>query len=263
MSENLLTPDISGSIVEQFGLRSPVDTSMKGDERVIAVLAKKVDDLAKELYEVKKEKLLKETHLPLEVLEHLGLPPNPPTPLKRGRGYRPLMAHEIIEAKAIIRGKKGFVNEAMVARYLRISFITYKKYARRYNLWEPNPNLKGKKGLYDPERGRYPLSEILLGKYPEYPVFRVKDKLIRSKIKEPKCELCGFHEKRILDGKIPLLLNFMDGNEKNHALENMKLYCLNCTFTSGRGYIRSGQHYFDTDWLQDGKKSSAEESNRW
>ena len=89
MSENLLTPDISGSIVEQFGLRSPVDTSMKGDERVIAVLAKKVDDLAKELYEVKKEKLLKETHLPLEVLEHLGLPPNPPTPLKRGRGYRP------------------------------------------------------------------------------------------------------------------------------------------------------------------------------
>jgi hypothetical protein len=104
-----------------------------------------------------------------------------------------------------------------------------------YGLWNPKPNIRGQRNIFDPERGMYPLSEILQGMYPEYPVYRIKDKLIRSGVKEPKCELCGYHEKRVTDGKIPLILNFMDGNEKNHLLDNMKLYCYNCTFTSGRG----------------------------
>lgn len=253
----------SGSIVETFGLPTPHDLSVKGEERVIAVLARKVDELTRELHEVKKERLLKETQLPPEILEQLGLPAKPPSRLKRGRGYRPLMAHEITDAKKAIMEKRGFYNEAMIARYLGISYITYKKYAKMHNLWEPKPNLRGQRNMFDPERGKYPLSEVLEGKHPDYPVFRIKDKLIRSGIKEPKCELCGFKEKRVIDGKIPLILNFMDGNEKNHLLENMKLYCYNCTFTSGKGYVRSGIHYFDPDWLQDGEKDAAEEPVRW
>jgi hypothetical protein len=263
MPENLETINSSGSLVESLGLRSPVDLSMKGGERIIAVIAQKVDELTKELHEVRKDKLLKETQLPPEILEQLGLPVNPPSRLKRGRGYRPLLAHEILEAKKAIVSKKGFFNEAMVARYLNVSYPTYKKYARLLGVWEPNPNIRGKKTMFDPERGHYPLSEILLGKHPDYPVFRIKDKLIRSQIKEAKCELCGFREKRMVDGKIPLILNFMDGNEKNHALENMKLYCYNCTFTSGKGYVRSGIHHFDPDWLQDGEKEAANETARY
>jgi hypothetical protein len=132
-----------------------------------------------------------------------------------------------------------------------------------YGLWEPKPNVKGERNIFDPQRGKYPLSEVLQGKWPDYPVYRIKDKLIRSGIKAAKCELCGFSEKRVTDGKIPLILNFMDGNEKNHLLENMKLYCYNCTFTSGRGYIRKGNHYFDPDWLQDGDKDFSEEGVRY
>lgn len=249
----------TGSIVKEFELPSPSHFELTGESRVLSVLAKKVDELSKELYEVKKERLLKETQLPPELLEQLGLPPQPPPKLRRGRGYRPIMAHEILAAKEALKSKYPEINEAMVARYLGISYDTHKKYARMHGLWEPKPNIKGVKGIFDPERGRHPLSEILMGKYPEYPVFRIKDKLIRSKIKEEKCELCGFKEKRMVDGKIPLILNFMDGNSKNHILENMKLYCYNCTFTSGRGYIRSGAHYFDPDWLQDAEKDVAEE----
>lgn len=264
MPENpQIVNETSGSIVESLGLPTPHDYSLKGDERVVAVLAQKVDELSKELYDIKKEKLLKETQLPPEILEQLGLPPQPPPRLKRGRGYRPLMAHEILEAKKVIKEKRGFVNEAMVARYLGVSYLTYKKYAKLLSLWEPRPNLKGQRNLFDPERGKYPLSEILLGKYPEYPIFRIKDKLVRSGVKEPKCENCGYKEKRITDGKVPLLLNFMDNNPKNHALENMKLYCLNCTFNCGRGFIRRGNHYFDPDWLQGGEKDAAEEPVRW
>jgi hypothetical protein len=151
----------------------------------------------------------------------------------------------------------------MAARYLGVNYFTYRKYAKMYGLWNPKPNIRGQRNIFDPERGKYPLSEILQGMHPEYHVFRIKDKLIRSGVKEPKCELCGYSEKRVIDGKIPLVLNFMDGDEKNHKLDNMKLYCYNCTFTSGKGYIRKGVHHFDPDWLQDGDKSYADEAVRY
>lgn len=249
--------NMSESLIESFDLPSPQDTSLKGEERVLSVLAKRVDELVQAVYEIKNEKVIKETQLPPEVLEHLGLSPNPPTKLKRGRGYRPILAHEILDAKQTLLKSRPEINEAMVAKYLGISYITYKKYAKMYNIWEPKPNIKGKKNIFDPERGKYPLRQILEGKWPNYPVFQIKRKLLQSGLKENKCELCGYKEKRIGDGKTPLILNFLDGNPKNHLLENMKLYCYNCTFTSGKGYIRSGNHYFDPDWLQDAGKLGA------
>lgn len=254
---------LSGSIFKTFELASPSDYAIKGEERVISVLARQVDHLTKELYEIKKEKLLDETQLPSELLEQLGVTSTPPRRFKNGRGYRPLLSHEILEAKRILVEKKGFFTEAMVARYLDISFPTYKKYAKMYNIWDPKPLLRGKRGYFDPDRGKYPLNEILEGKHPNYPVFRIKDKLIRSGIKKPQCELCGFNEKRFTDGKVPLILNFLDGNPKNHKLENMKLYCYNHTFTSGKGYIRRGNHFFDPDFLQDGNIDDARKPARF
>jgi len=241
----------TSSIVESLGLPTPHDYALKGTDRVISVLAQKVDELTKEIHEIKKEKILKETQLPPEALEQMGIPQEPPPRIKRGRGYRPLLAHEISEAKEQV--KKIFpngYNEAMVARHMRLNYFTYKKYARMYNLWSPSPNIKGKKNILDPERGKYPLSEILQGKYPNYSIFRIKDKLIRSGTKKEECEKCGWHERSVANGKVPLFLNFMDDNTHNHMLENMKLYCANCTLTCGRGYFRSGRKYFDPDWLQ-------------
>jgi hypothetical protein len=206
---------------------------------------------------------LDETKLPPEILEQLGYPKRPPSRGGRGRGYRPILVHEILEAKKTLKEKKGEINEAMVARYLNMKYATYKKYARLYKVWEPKPLLKGKVGIFDPEKGRHPLKEILEGKHPDYPVFRIKDKLIRSGIKPPRCENCGFHEKRITDGKVPLVLNFLDGNQKNHLLENIKLYCYNCTFVCGKGYLRRGNHFFDPDFLQGADKTQANEEVRW
>jgi hypothetical protein len=77
------------------------------------------------------------------------------------------------------------------------------------------------------------LSEILEGKHPNFPIFRIKDKLIRSGVKKLQCENCGMAERRLTDGKLPLLLNFKDGNTKNHLLDNMCLLCYNCSFLGG------------------------------
>lgn len=258
MPENVINNETSSSLVQILGLPTPHDYALQGEERVLAVIARKVDELAKELYEVKKEKLLKEVQLPPELLEPLGLTKDPPSMTKKGRGYRPILAHEIIEAKNVLAKKHPEVNESMVARYFGVSLITYKKYAKMYNLWDPKPSIKGIAGVFDPEKGLHPLSEVLQGKFPNYPVYRVKEKLLRSGVKEAKCELCGYKERRVTDGKVPLILNFVDGNPKNHLLENLKLYCYNCTFTCGRGYVRSGEHYFDPDWLQGAPKIVSE-----
>ena len=37
-------------------------------------------------------------------------------------------------------------------------------------------------------------------------------------------------KKRVLDYRAPLLLNFIDNNKKNFALDNLEMYCYNCYF---------------------------------
>lgn len=143
------------------------------------------------------------------------------------------------------------------ARRLGISYPTLKRYARRYGIHTTKgfPIKKGeKRGPINPFLGRYPITEILEGKHPNFPIHRLKDKLIRSGTKKPECEQCGFSERRSTDGKLPLLLNFEDNNNKNHKLENMRLLCYNCTFNCGKGYITRGPNVFDPDMLQDSKK---------
>jgi hypothetical protein len=142
---------------------------------------------------------------------------------------------------------------------LGVTYATYKKYARLYGVhnlinFPPPKGIRPIGCLTNPNKGRYPIDEILQNKWPDFPIHRLKDKLIRSGKKESCCEQCGFKERRITDGKIPLLLNFEDDNHKNHSFENLRILCYNCTFTSGRGYITKGHKIFDPDTLQDSKK---------
>jgi hypothetical protein len=168
--------------------------------------------------------------------------------LKRGHGARPLLQSEIAAAQAVSKSARE------AARKLGVNYLTYRKYARMYNMHNLlNPYNRGIKKDVNPEFGKYPISEILDGKHPNYPVYRLKDKLIRSKKKDACCEMCGYRERRVVDGKIPLLLNFEDGNPKNHKVENVKLLCYNCTFVAGKGFIKRGQKQFDPDVMQGSK----------
>ena len=44
------------------------------------------------------------------------------------------------------------------------------------------------------------------------------------------CSVCSFHERRVSDYKIPLLLNFKDNNKNNYRKENIELLCYNHYF---------------------------------
>ena len=174
------------------------------------------------------------------------------------KSRQPLLESEIKEALE----KSTSALEA--AKRLGVTYPTYRKWADKYGIhktpgWpiKKGKNTRPKKGPISPFKGKYPIHEILEGKYPDFPVHRLKDKLIRSGIKKCECEQCGYCERRLTDGKIPLLLNFEDGNFKNHKLENIRLLCYNCTFTNGRGFLTKAPKYlkhFDPDMMQGSRK---------
>lgn len=168
------------------------------------------------------------------------------------KGYfsRPILESEIKAAQSISRSAKE------TARNLGVSYNTYKKWAKRYGIFETvknKPGLKIPKPHRDPTRGAYPLDDIIAGKHPNYPTFKFKDKLFKSGYKKEECENCGWTEKRITDKKGPFLVDYIDGNPYNKSLENIRILCLNCTHNL-RGYISRGKadlhHNLDLDKIQ-------------
>jgi hypothetical protein len=239
------------------GSLGSLNYDVTGNERIVTVLIKKVDELTSKVHDLETKKIIEETQLPPEILEQNGLLPIKTLKLKRGKGYRPILRSEIEEAV------KQSPFTAQQARYLGISHGTFRKYATLYGLYNPKPNEKGKRNLYDPNRGKFPLKDILENKFPDIAEWTVKDKLIRSEIFPPKCNICGYDKRRITDKKICLLVDHKDGNRKNFAVENLQLLCLNCTFECGRGYIRRGKHLFDPDWIQGARIDNIDKTSRW
>ena len=116
------------------------------------------------------------------------------------------------------------------ARYLNVSYIHYKKWAKLYesdthdNLFEQHKNQSGK-GIpkFLKSTGKEPaLIDIIEG--------RVDASLITEGYLLEECAMCQFKERRVLDYKMPLLLHFKDGNKKNYRKENIELLCYNHYF---------------------------------
>ncbi len=232
MDENLQMVD-SGSL-------SPQITDSSPEEKNISHIKNELQDLKELVRKLQIQQLSKDLQLPVDVIENSNeIPVIRRT--KRGKGSIPILESEIREAQSKTQ------TAADAARYLKIHYFTYKKYAKLYGVWKTNVHYKREGIILNPEKGRYPLSKLIAGEFPNYPVYRLKDKLIQGEIKKPECEQCGYKERRITDNKIPLILNFEDGNHKNHKLDNIKLLCYNCTFCSGKGYIRRGRKYHEFD----------------
>jgi 5-methylcytosine-specific restriction endonuclease McrA len=74
------------------------------------------------------------------------------------------------------------------------------------------------------------LDDVLNGKYPNYPVWKLKKRLLLNSYMEEKCNNCGFCERRVTDHRVPLILDFLDGNRKNFTYDNLRMLCFNCSF---------------------------------
>jgi len=234
----------------QQEVTSSLTYETKGENRLVTVLYKKVEQIERELYDLKVKKILDETQLPLELLAHNNLLPSIPRRLKRGRGYRPILRSEIEEAK------KYSIFGSQQAKFLGVKLPTYRKYAKLHGLWEPQPHAKGRDQQHNPNIGKYPLPRILTGEFDGNPAvsdWMVKRKLLRSGTFPECCNICGYNKRRITDKYVSLIVDHKDGDKSNFKLENLRLLCWNCTIECGRGYLRRGFHTFDPDWRNDAK----------
>ena len=125
------------------------------------------------------------------------------------------------------------------ARFLKIGYDTFKKYAEMYidsatgkTLFELHKNKPGK-GLRrrtPPKYYRSKLEDILAGNHPKYDRIKLKRRLLRSGEFRECCDICGFDERRITDYTVPLILDWIDGDNTNHLRENLRFVCYNCYY---------------------------------
>tara|TARA_R110000868_G_scaffold268036_1_gene527274 strand:+ start:1232 stop:1876 length:645 start_codon:yes stop_codon:yes gene_type:complete len=124
------------------------------------------------------------------------------------------------------------------AVYLKVSFPTYKKYAKLFkdkngaSLFDLHKNQSGR-GMIKPREDdrKFKLDDILMGKHPTYPKDKLFRRIIASNYMPEKCSHCNYHTRRATDLKIPLLFHHINGNVTDHRLDNLEILCYNCYFT--------------------------------
>ena len=69
--------------------------------------------------------------------------------------------------------------------------------------------------------------EDILVKGSRFQSFKLKKRLFIAKLKEPKCELCGWAELSE-DGRIPVELDHINGDHYDNRIGNLRILCPNC-----------------------------------
>lgn len=147
---------------------------------------------------------------------------------------------KIIYKEDIVKAMSATKSNRAAAKWMGISFSHYKKYARLFtdadgvSLYEKhkNPSGKGIPKFFIGSKLKPAIKRIITGHLSasHFTPDQIKHKLIEDKYLEECCDKCKFIERRLVDGKIPLLLNFKDGNKHNYMLANLRLLCYNCFF---------------------------------
>ena len=99
--------------------------------------------------------------------------------------------------------------------------------------------------------GPYPIDEILEGKHPNYPSWKLRNRLFALNIFQEECSCCGYAERRITDDTVPLLLDHIDGDDTNHRIENLQMLCLNCYYQQvGAPYNKQKETYWNYNLME-------------
>ena len=152
--------------------------------------------------------------------------------------------HRAVTHKMIEDAQSQTKSNAAAARWLGVHYLTYRKYAKLYGLWERHLNQSGfgiKKGY-----GKYrkPLDELLsLDRKIKLTKKYLKKRLIGDSWVEEECSSCGYNEIVMTKDNVALLIDYIDGDTCNTKLENIRLLCPNCYLSYNGHMPSSGQFY--------------------
>ena len=148
----------------------------------------------------------------------------------------------VITKRMIEDAQSNTKSNMEAARWLEVSYNTYKKWAKYYGIFEQHLNQSGKgvkKGWASP---KIKMEDIFDGKAkPNYSFSTLKKRLVDEGYFQEECLVCGWNEERITDNKICLTLDFIDGDSDNKSYDNMRLLCSNCYFTNVGNFKNSKQ----------------------
>lgn len=147
------------------------------------------------------------------------------------------------------------------ARYLNCSYIHYKGWAKKYHeveggrsLFEAHKNQAGK-GIpkflagHPDKKSQWDVLDVIEGRIAAVH-FRpedIKKKMLDEGYLKEECAICGFHDRRLTDYKMPLLLNFKDNNSNHYNLGNIRFLCYNCYFINiGEIFNNKDIHQLET-----------------
>ena len=94
--------------------------------------------------------------------------------------------------------------------------------------------------------------DLLEGRVPieHFNAREIKERVIFEGLIEEKCNMCGMSERRVTDLKVPLILNFKDGNKKNWHLDNIEFLCYNHSFLYGVAPIQEKEAEAMEDYVK-------------
>ncbi len=148
---------------------------------------------------------------------------------------KPLTKEQILAAMGKTKSNRA------AARYLNVSYIHYKGWAKFYkdeeaglSLFEKHKNQSGKgipkflnNGKKDPA-----LLDVIEGRVDpsHFNPQKIKYRLLQEGYLKEECSRCGFHERRVLDYKMPLIMHHKDNDKRHYKLDNLEMLCYNCFF---------------------------------
>lgn len=144
-----------------------------------------------------------------------------------------------LSKEEILHAMRHTKSIASAARFLGCSLNHIKRYMREYideetgkSLLEVHKNWGAKGVRRAPQHMNGVLEKIMMGEVDarKYPTWKLKEMLIIGGYTHERCFHCGFNEKRSIDGKMPLMLHFLDNNPRNWVGGNVQLVCYNCYF---------------------------------
>tara|TARA_R100000008_G_C3546223_1_gene147706 strand:- start:405 stop:908 length:504 start_codon:yes stop_codon:yes gene_type:complete len=148
----------------------------------------------------------------------------------------------VLTKKMIEESQQNTKSNMEAARWLGVSYNTYKKWSKYYGIFEQHLNQKGvgvKKGW---ATYKVPIEDIITGKRkpPErYSLSVMKKRLIEEGYLQEECGSCGYNEVNLNLNKVCLSVDFEDGDSKNFNLNNLKLLCPNCYLSVNGSFHKS------------------------
>jgi hypothetical protein len=152
---------------------------------------------------------------------------------------------KILTKNIILESHKHTKSNNAAAKWLNVSYNTYKKWAKYYDVFDQHLNPKGfgiKKGW---AYYRIPLDKILSGERQppvNYTHTTIKRRFIKEGYIDEECAVCGYNERNLKSEEVCLTIDFENGNHKDFSAENVRLLCPNC-YLSYNGFFMASKTF--------------------